>query len=69
MVKDKTYLIDDKFSVADALLYIVLSWEPYAKFDTKPFPNVQKYFSNLASLPFIKEAHGILPTYPTSTLP
>ena len=44
LVKDKKFVVGDAFTVADAYLYIVLTWEPYAKFDTAPFPNVQAYF-------------------------
>ena len=44
LLKDKKFVIGDSFTVADAYLYIVLSWEPYAKFDTAPFPVVQAYF-------------------------
>ena len=52
LVNGKQFVVGNSFSVADAYLYIVLSWEPYAKFDTKPFPNVQAYFEGMCVYAF-----------------
>ena len=67
LVNGKKFLVGDKFSIADSYLYIVLTWEPYAKFDTKPYPNVQKYFEGIKALPLVQAAHKAMEGVPTTT--
>jgi len=67
LVKGKTFVVGDQFSVADAYLYIVLTWEPYAKFDTSPYPNVKAYFEGIKALPFIQAAHKAMGNSPATT--
>lgn len=58
--KTKQFIVGDHFTVADALLYIVLSWSPYVKVDLTPFPAVQAYFERIAALDFVKAAHAAM---------
>lgn len=43
-----SYLVADRFSVADAYLYTVLSWCSHVGIDLKAFPSMQRYFDNLS---------------------
>eukprot|EP00899_Mesostigma_viride_P016057 jgi/Mesvir1/24452/Mv21820-RA.1 len=62
----KNYLVGNGFTVADAYLYIVLSWMPYLKVDLSAYPNLQAYFNNIASLDFVKAAHAEMQAVVTS---
>lgn len=42
------YLVSERFSVADAYLYTILSWCDYVGIDLKPFPAIQRYIDNLS---------------------
>ncbi len=42
-----SYLTGDHFSVADAYLFVILSWLPATQIDIKQFPHVEKYFEML----------------------
>jgi glutathione S-transferase len=64
----KLYLVGDKFTIADSYLYIVLTWAAYVGVDTAPFPNVNAFSANIASLPFVQAAHARMGTNPTTVL-
>jgi len=51
------YIFGDKFTIADAYLYIVLSWSPYLKLDFSKHAKVQKYFDGIKGLDFVVKAH------------
>ncbi|KAJ3253108.1 hypothetical protein HK103_000858 [Boothiomyces macroporosus] len=54
----KKYIVGDSFTVADAYLYIVLSWSPFVQVDLSKYPEVERYFKGIAELDFVKEAHA-----------
>jgi glutathione S-transferase len=68
LLKDnKTYLVGDKFSVADSYLYIVLSWPKYVGVDLTPFPGLEAYAASIGKLPAVVEAHAAMATNPART--
>ncbi|KAJ3050067.1 hypothetical protein HDU99_008760 [Rhizoclosmatium hyalinum] len=54
----RKFWVGGEFSVADAYLYIVLSWSGYVKVDLAPYPKVKAYFDGIAGLDYIKAAHA-----------
>jgi len=54
----KRFLLGDGFTVADAYLYIVLSWAPHLGLDLSPFPGVKAYWDGIAALDGVKAAHA-----------
>ncbi|KAJ3318319.1 hypothetical protein HDV06_000552 [Boothiomyces sp. JEL0866] len=54
----KKFIVGDSFTVADAYLYIVLSWSGYLKVDLSKYPEVERYFKGISELDFVKEAHA-----------
>ena len=45
---DKQYLMGDQFTVADAYLFIVLSWAPMLNIDLSTFANIPSYLTRIA---------------------
>jgi glutathione S-transferase len=66
--KDQLFAVGPSFTIADAYLYIVLSWHRYVNVDLTPFPNVKAYFERIKSLPQVQAAHDRIATTPTSVL-
>jgi len=64
---NKKFLVGDSFSIADAYLYIVLSWSGYVKVDLSPFPVVVEYFNYIGNLSNVVEAKARIATSPTTT--
>ncbi len=64
-LENKTYFVCDKFTVADAYLYIVLSWTAYVGIDTSAYPNINAYSKRIGELDFVKAAHERMATCPT----
>lgn len=52
----KPYLLGEQFSVADAYLFVVLSWSPHAGFELSPWPNLQAFQERIAARPHVVEA-------------
>lgn len=52
----KTYLMGDRFSVADAYLFTVLNWAPMVKFDLAPWPAIRAYVERVRARPKVMEA-------------
>jgi len=46
---DRDYLMGDQFTVADAYLFIVLSWAPMLKFDLSSFANIGAFQERVAA--------------------
>ena len=67
VLKDRSFLVGDKFSIADSYLYIVLSWSPYVGVDLSPFPVVKAYFERIGALPVVQDAHAKMTTKPSRT--
>ena len=54
-LKNKDFLVD-RFTVADAYLFVVLSWIPYFKIDLSEWNNVNRYYMNLHKRPSVQKA-------------
>jgi glutathione S-transferase len=52
----RPYLLGEQFSVADAYLFVVLSWSPHAGFDLSPWPNLKAFQERVAARPHVMEA-------------
>jgi len=48
--------LGDGFSVADAYLFVVMSWAAYVQFDLSPYTNLLAYQQRLAERPSIQAA-------------
>jgi glutathione S-transferase len=51
----KQYIMGDKFTVADAYLFTVLSWATPLKVDLAKWPNIQAFLSRVAARPKVQE--------------
>jgi glutathione S-transferase len=57
VLADKTFLMGDQFTVADAYLFTVLSWGPHAHFDVgENRPHLKRYVERVGSRPHVHEA-------------
>ena len=50
----QNFLMGAQFTVADAYLFIVLSWAPMFNFDLSPYPNVTAYLDRVAQEDAVK---------------
>jgi glutathione S-transferase len=50
------YLMGELFSVADAYLFVVLTWTTHVKFDLGPWPNLLAFQERVAARPHVIEA-------------
>lgn len=55
-LKDKSYLMGEQFTVADAYLFTVLNWCGMLKVDLSKWPSIQAYISRAASRPRVQQA-------------
>ncbi|MFQ5660337.1 MAG: glutathione transferase GstA [Gammaproteobacteria bacterium] len=53
---DRDCLMGDQFTVADAYLFIVLSWAPMLAIDLSPYVNIGKYQARIAERDSVKSA-------------
>ena len=51
-----SYLTGDQFTVADAYLFVVLSWFPHVKMDLAKYPNVKNYYDRIKVRPAVTRA-------------
>jgi glutathione S-transferase len=56
MLEKSPYLTGNDFTVADAYLYVVLSWAPRLGLDLAPFPKVKDFFQRVEARPSVKAA-------------
>jgi glutathione S-transferase len=66
-IADKSFVVGNSFTVADAYLTIVLSWCPYVGIDLAPYPKVKAYFDKITSLGNWVEAKTYMDTVPSFT--
>lgn len=52
----RDYLMGERFTVADAYLFIVLGWMPMLKFDLAPYKNFAAYRERIAGRTAVKDA-------------
>lgn len=55
-LQGKQYLMGDKFTVADAYLFVILNWAGPSKFDLSKWPVLQEYHKRVAARPKVQEA-------------
>ncbi|MDD5300225.1 MAG: glutathione transferase GstA [Gallionella sp.] len=53
---NKPYLMDVSFTVADAYMFVVLSWCSHVGFDLGPFPAIKEYMARIAARPTVQAA-------------
>jgi glutathione S-transferase len=52
----KPYLMGERFTVADAYLFVTLSWSALVGFDLSPWPNLKAFQERVAARPSVIEA-------------
>jgi glutathione S-transferase len=58
------YLMGDRFSVADAYLFVCLNWTQFLKFDLLPWPKLTDLMRRVAARPAVQQAlaaEGLIP--------
>ena len=55
MLEGKQYAMGDKFSIADAYLFVVLNWTGLHKIDLAKWPNVKAYVERVRNRPKVQE--------------
>ena len=68
LIGNKKFVVGDHFTVADAYLYVVLSWKDYLKIDITPYPNIKAYFERIHGMEAVQAAHARMATGPTTTI-
>jgi len=53
---NKPYLMGSSFTVADAYLYVTLSWSDHAGFDLGQFPRIKEYIAKIRIRPAVQAA-------------
>ena len=53
---NKPYLMGMSFTVADAYMFVVLSWSSHVGFDLGPFPRIKEYMERIAARPAVQVA-------------
>jgi glutathione S-transferase len=54
-LRGRNFLLQD-FTVADAYLFTVLNWAPYAGVEVSEWPDVKAYFQRLSERPSVARA-------------
>jgi glutathione S-transferase len=52
----KPFLVGERFTVADAYLFVTLTWSPLVGFDLTPWPNLQSFQQLICARPYVIEA-------------
>jgi glutathione S-transferase len=52
----KSYLVGERFTVADSYLFVVLSWSGTVAVDLSPWPNLKAFQERIAARPHVIEA-------------
>lgn len=55
-LEGREYLFGERFSVADAYLFVVTSWASHVKFDLAGFPHLQAFQKRIAARPAVQQA-------------
>lgn len=55
-LQGRQYLLGDTFTVADAYLFTITTWLPYANMDLKTWPNVMAHHDRIKTRPAVREA-------------
>lgn len=63
-LEGKTYLVGDRFSVADGYLFTILNWSGFVGLDLSPWKTIQAYIARIGSRPSVVaalKAEGLIP--------
>jgi glutathione S-transferase len=52
----KSYLVGERFTVADSYLFVVLSWSGHVAVDLSPWPNLKAFQERIKARPHVIEA-------------
>jgi len=55
-IGDRTFLMGEQFTVADAYLFVLLGWAPHVKVDLAPWPQLKRYGDRIGARPHVTEA-------------
>jgi glutathione S-transferase len=55
-LEGRPYLMGDRFSVADAYLFVVLTWTRPTQIDVTKWPNIKGFMERVSSRPKVREA-------------
>jgi glutathione S-transferase len=55
-LKGKPFLMGDRMTVADAYLYVMLSWAKKQKLDLERLPNLGAFFTRMSERPSVQRA-------------
>ncbi|MBS0612113.1 MAG: glutathione transferase GstA [Proteobacteria bacterium] len=55
-LKDRQFLVGDRFTVADAYLFTILGWGQYAGIDVAKWPVLKSYVDRIAARPKVQAA-------------
>ncbi|MFL6713245.1 MAG: glutathione transferase GstA, partial [Sulfurifustis sp.] len=55
-LKGKSFVMGDRFTVADAYLFTVVNWSNFQKIDLAKWPTIKEYLARVAARPSVKEA-------------
>ena len=64
IVANNEYTVDNKLSIADIYLYIVLSWSQYVNIDNSIYSNLVAFYERVGGLDIIKSAQAHMATDP-----
>jgi glutathione S-transferase len=56
LLATQQYLVDNKFSAADAYLYTVTRWAPFVNVDLSGFPNLKEFQARVEARPAVQQA-------------
>jgi glutathione S-transferase len=56
ILSTQQYLVDNKFSAADAYLYTVTRWAPFVNVDLTGFPNLKEFQARVEARPAVQQA-------------
>lgn len=55
-LQKNTFLLGEQFTLADAYLFVILSWLPHFKIDLSEWPQLTRYYTNLEQRTAIKQS-------------
>lgn len=68
-LQHRTFIMDEQFTIADAYMFVVLSWLPLVKMDITHYPSLVKYTSTITKRPAVQKAlaeEGLIPAQANS---
>lgn len=66
LLKGGHYLVGDKFTIADAYLYVILGW-PNHNIDMSTYPAMKAYRDFIGALPVVVKASALVQAHAAST--